>query len=316
MPTIQGETAYRQRLKAIVDDQSNDNPIFPERLQEKGVEATVLVPLFENLLGYDPVDDIQYEHTSRVVHGQRFDFLLDGRFIVESKPLNTPLTGKVVKQVTDYISKNDDINYGMLSNGIEYVFLVQRAFIERVANEGQPIVGATQNVYNVLKLSADDDRFFEIMPLFSKTSYDEAFKGIAKYAYRQLVPTKGPTTPIVSDRELDKYVKELIEQRMDFKRGHYLDQIRSGKLHPGQELFYKDKYVKFTVEVLPDGTVKLPKKGVQVDANAILSDGEFTPLIGMLTEWHKADQIFEDPKDIFRAALGKSRIGSKYEFKT
>lgn len=314
MPIIQAETAYRQRLKSIVDDQKKDAPEFPNRLNEKGVECTILLPLFENILGYDPVDDIQYEVTSKKVHGQRFDFLLDERFVVESKALNTPLTGSTVKQVADYIAKNDEINYGMLSNGIEYVLLIQRSFIERIANAGVPIVGAMQLVYNVLTVNAEDEHFFDIISLFSKTTYDEAFRSIAKYAFRQLVPTKGPTSPIMSDKELDHYVKQLIEDKMDFKRGYYLEKIRSGEFRSGQKLQYKDKYVTITVELQPDGTVKLPKASVTVDANAILADGEFKPIIPLLTEWHDMDQSFEDPKDIFRLATGKQRIQNKYDF--
>jgi hypothetical protein len=292
MPTIQSDTAFRQRIKSIIADQANDPPILPDRLKEKGVEYTILVPLFENLLGYDPVDDIEYELSSRKVHGQRFDFLLDGKFVVESKALNTPLTGNIVKQVSDYIFFNDDINYGMVSNGLEFVFLIQRSFIEKVGNAGEPIVGATQNVYNVLTLAADDERFFDIIMLFSKTSYDEAFRAIAKYAFRQLVPTKGPTTPIVPDRAIDQYVKGLIEEKMDFKRGFYLNRIRAGELIAGQKLRYADKYVTITVTLQPDGTLGLPRGAVEVDANAILKDGEFKPLIGLITEWHDADQIF------------------------
>lgn len=315
MPPLQGESSFRQRLKMIVDDQYSDTPRIPTRLNEKGVECAVLVPLFENVLGYDPVDDIQYEHTSTQVHGQRFDFLLDGRLVVETKALNTPLTGGVIKQVSGYIAQNDDVNYGILSNGIEYVFLIQRTFIEKVANAGEPIVGATQNIYNVLTLSAEDEHFFDLIPMISKTSYDEVFRALAKFAFRQLVPTRGPTTPIVSDRMLDKYLKELIEKKMDFKQGYYLDKIRSGEYAAGQQLEYKDKYVRITVTLQSDGTVKLPKGGVEVDANAILADGEFKPLINHLTEWHEVDQLFEDPKDIFRHATGKQRIQSKYDFR-
>jgi hypothetical protein len=314
MTTLQGGPAFMQRLNVILADQANDPPELPDRLNEKGVECSILIPLFENILGYDPVDDIEYEVTSKKVHGQRFDFLLDGRFVVESKALNTPLTGKVVKQIADYIAQNDDINYGMLTNGIEYVFLIQRAFIERVANDNDPIVGATQIVYNVLTLSADDQHFADIIPLFSKTSYDEAFKAIARYAFRQLVPTKGPTTKIVVDKELDKYVKSLIEEKMDFKRGYYLGRIRSGELASGQQLIYQDKYVSIAVVLQPDGTVRLPKASVIADVNAMLADQEFLALVPLLTEWHGADQVFEDPRDIFKLATGKQKISSKYCF--
>lgn len=315
MTTLQGVPAFKQRMKKIFEDQESSEPWIPLRLQEKGVECTILVPLFENLLGYDPVDDIQYELTSSNVYHQRFDFLLDQRFLVESKSLNFPITSKEVKQISEYIAQNDEISYGMLSNGLEYVFFLQKSFIEKVANSGETIVGSTRSVYNVLSISASDEKFYDIMSLFSKTSYDEVFKAIAKYVLRQLVPMRGRTSPIASDRDLDEYIKQLIESKMDFKKGYYLEKIRSGEYVVGQSLEYDDDYICMNVELQSDGTVKLPKGGVKVkDTNAILADGEFKPLIGLLTEWYDSDQFFEDPRDIFRKATGKQRVSSKYEF--
>lgn len=303
MTAIQGDLAFKQRLKKILEDQENIKPSIPPILQEKGVECTILVPMFEYLLGYDPVDDIQYEVTSSMVFHQRFDFLLDHCFVVESKALNTPITKKEVKQISEYIAQNEEINYGMLSNGLEYVFLVQKSFIEKVANSGENIIGATRPVYNVLTVSANDEKFFEIMSLFSKSSYDEIFTSIAKYVFRLLVPKKGPMPSITKERDIDEYIKNLIEQKMDFKKGYYLDKIRSGEFLPGQKLTYEDKYISISVELQSDGTVKLPQKGIYIkDTNAILADGEFKPLIVLLTEWYDSDQFFEDPKDIFRRA--------------
>lgn len=68
------------------------------------------------------------------------------------------------------------------------------------------------------------------------------------------------------------------------------------------------------VRVHPDGTGTLPKGSVEVDANAIVTDGEFKPLMGLLTDWHDVDQLFEDPKDIFRLGLGKERVQGRHEF--
>lgn len=315
MSKVQEEMAFKQRLKRILEDQENNDPSIPSRLQEKGVECTILVPMFEFFLGFDPVDDIRYEQTSSNVYHQRFDFLLDDRFVVESKALNYPLTKKEVEQISRYIAQNDEISYGMLSNGLEYVFLIQKSFIEKVANAGEAIVGATRPVYNVLTISATDNRFFEIISLFSRSSYDQVFEAIAKYAFRLLVPKRGQMPAIAEDRELDEHIKNLIEQKMDFKQGYYLNQIRSGKYKPGQILTYEDKYISINIEIQGDGTVKLPKGGIQVkDVNAILADGEFKPLITILTEWYDSDQHFDDPRDIFRKATGKQKVPSKYKF--
>ncbi len=315
MSITQVETIFKQRMKHIIEDQSSENPRIPIRLKEKGVECTILMPLFEDILGFDPVHDIEYELSSDKVHGQRFDFLMDGCFVVEAKALNVVLTGKLVDQIAKYIELNDHINYGMLTNGIEYVFFIQKIFIEKVANAGNEIVGATKRVYNVLTIDVEDEYFIDLIQLFSKQTYDEVFRRIAKFAFRQLVVRKGPKTAIAEDRELDAYIKTLIEKRMDFKQGHYLDKIRSGEYRAGQKLLYADQYVEITIELQADGTVKLPRNGIKVDANAILATGEFKPILTLITEWHDKEQTFQYPKDIFRQALGKAKIAKKYIFK-
>jgi len=311
-----GDKTFRQRLQKIIEDQASESPILPNKLKEKGVESALLLPLLEDILGFDPVDDIEYEVTSKDVYKQRFDFLIDKRFVVESKALNTNLDKKCINQIKEYIAKNSIINYGILTNGFQFVFLIQKSFIEKIANDGEEIKGARQSVYNVLNIQADDDFFYDIITLFSKPTYDETFKAIAKFAFRQLVIKRGPTSAIASDRNLDEYIKNLIDEKMDFKQGYYLSDIRSGNMQSGDKLKYEDKYIKIIVEVQPDGTIKLPKGNIEIkDFNGIMKSGEFLNLMDYIKEWYEQEQVFEDPRELFRAATGKLKISKGYAFK-
>ena len=187
-----------------------------------------------------------------------------------------------------------------------------------MANQGESIVSAIHNVYTVLSLSIEDPHFFEIISLFSKSSYDETFRSMAKYVFRQLVPTKGPTSAIVVDKKLDEYIKNLIVERMQFKKGFYLDQIIKGAIKHGDKLCYDDGNVRIEITVQPDGMVLLPKNSVMVrDMNAILKDGTFKPLLALVVnQWCNEDQVFDDPRDIFRMAIGKQKLyGDKFQFK-
>ena len=90
MSNAQLQKIFQQRLNKILDDQDKDSPVYSGKLREKGVEYSIILPLLETILNFDPIDDIEYECNSNQVHGQRFDFLLDGCFVVESKsPLST-----------------------------------------------------------------------------------------------------------------------------------------------------------------------------------------------------------------------------------
>ena len=304
----------RQRLERVRKDLESSDPELPNRLNEKGVECAILVPLFEDVLGYDPITDIEYESTSTQNHGQRFDFLLDHRLLVETKSLTTQLSDRAIAQISEYIGLNDEISFGIATNGVEYALLMERHFIEKKANQGEPIVGAVKNVYHIFTIDSGEEKFYEIMDLFNRTSYEQSMVAVAKYVLRQLVPSKGPHAYIFRDRELDQRIKDKIEKQMDFSQGVYLQQIRSGELKPSQELFFSDEYVKVTVILEADGSVTLPKGGIEVDANKILTDRKYLPLLEKLTDWHSQEQRFKDPRDILREASGKKRIPSAHVF--
>mgnify|MGYP004707364935 CR=1 FL=1 len=68
----------------------------------------------------------------------------------------------------------------------------------------------------------------------------------------------------------------------------------------------------------PDGKALLPTNSVVVrDMNAILGDGTFKPLLALVVnQWCNEDQVFDDPRDIFRMAIGKQKLyGEKFQFK-
>ena len=89
-------------------------------------------------------------------------------------------------------------------------------------------------------------------------------------------------------------------------------------MKPGDKLFYDDGNVRIEIVVQPDGTVLLPKSSVVVrDMNKILKDRTFKPLLMLVVnQWCNEDSVFEDPRDIFRMAIGKQKLyGDKFQFK-
>lgn len=311
----QAEKAIRQRIAKLTENESNTQ-YYRNRLSEKGVECAILMPLLEHVLDFDPLDDIEYEITSREKFGQRFDFLLDSRFIIEAKSPSSLLDSKTLQQSVEYISGNQDINYGVFTNGWSYIFLIQRTFIEKIANNGNELIGLPKQVYEVLKLDLNDPNFMDIFTLFSKTSYDETFRSIARYVYRMFVPTKGPMPVIVSDKILDEYIKKLISEKINFKKGYYLRDIQKGKVNPGDRFAYDDGNVRIEIVVQADGRVLLPKEGVKIkDLQKLVDNGEFPKLIEKFRSWYTEDQKYDDPKQILWEATGKHHlVGKKYKF--
>lgn len=302
----------QQRLSKVLEDQANNSPNYSSKLKEKGVEYALILPILDNLLGFDPLEDIEYETSSTTMNNQRFDFLLDKCFVVECKSLENPLNNDNISQVYNYISKNKNINYGILTNGLRFEFFMQKNYIENIANNGDEIINFEKDVYNILKTKADDDDFYDVIQLFSKQNYSATFEAIAKYVFKQLELTKGKDPVIVANKELNDNLKYKISKKLNINHGFYFKDIKKGNIEPGTELGYSDEYIGFKVIVQSDGTLLMPKGTMRIDANKIIEDGVFYPVFENFKKWYyNEDRIFKGPKTIFREASGKSKIHNK-----
>ncbi|MBL7067416.1 MAG: hypothetical protein ISS29_06105 [Candidatus Marinimicrobia bacterium] len=314
MPAL-NESSFRQRiefLKEILNDEKQSNEII-SRLQEKGVECSILIPLFEIELGFDTLKDIQYEYTSNK-RFDRFDFLLDGRIICEAKKLNSPLH-KLHNQIQEYIFGHNDINYGILSNGTEYTFLVQKSFIkEFLLPEERFQITFDKKVFHLLTISVFDQYFYEIIKLFSKDQYHQTFSNIAKFALTRINKTK--ITKICDDKILNSLIQKKVTDTINIQHGKYLKDIQEGKIFPGDKLSYEDEFVKINLTVEKDGRVKLEKGSAIIKNMMQVMNNEFSPMIDLVRgEWRDFDQIFIEPSDAIRAAIERKRLSKKYEFK-
>ncbi len=313
------EKNIKSRLDFLRKDQSDENKesYLSNRLKEKGVECSIIIPIFETILDFDAMLDIKYEESSLEKNNQRFDFLINDDFVIEAKSLGTVLSTQV-KQMKKYISGNDRINYGILTNGWHYAVFIQKSFIEIIANEGKSIPELKQQkVLNVLTLSLDDDLFFDKIKIFSKNIYKESFKKIARFVFSCVVPKRGKSPSIHEDRDIDKKLQEEIKEKVSIKKGAYYDQIKNGELKVGDKLIYKNDEIQIEIIIEENGIIRLPKDGAKIlDMSKVIENGKYKPMVELVIgSWHESDSLYEDPKDIFRGALGKQRISDRYIFK-
>lgn len=320
MPVL-NENSFLQRLQSIVEDERKDNPDLRNKLKEKGVECSILIPLFEILLGFDSMNDIEYEVSSSEQSNQRFDFLIDKRFLLEAKQLGVDLKDNITKQIREYIYQNEAIDYGILSNGYEYAVFIQKSFIKKLADQDdiKLLVSEKMNVLHVFTISIDHKDFQEIIKLFSKNEYRVNFKKIALFALSVLNPKK-KATKISPNRALNRVLQTLIKDTIDVKPGFYLNDINEGKIQADDLLVYENDEIKITIKVKRDGRVSLVKGGVEIlNMNRVMEDAKFSKIIDLVVsgEWNKKDIQFNDPYEIIRKATGKKNLYNKeqYEFK-
>ena len=314
MPVL-NENSFRQRiefLKEALDDDSKQNGII-SKLQEKGVECSILIPLFEIELGFDAMQDIHYEYTSKTKF-DRFDFLLDGRFIFESKRLHTPIH-QMHTQIKNYISGHDEIKYGVLSNGADYSFFIQKSFIkEFLGAEERVKIHLKDETFHVMTISIFDTQFFDVMKLFSKDQHHQMFSDLARFVLTRINQTR--MTKLCDDKKLNSWIQDKIIETMDIKPGGLLKEIQEGKLSVGDQLTYEDDNVKIVVEVENDGRVRLKKGTVVVKNMMEIMENEFSPIIDLVrTTWRNEDQIFTCPSDVIKTAMNRERLSKgKYVF--
>ena len=283
-------------------------------LHEKGVECAIVVPVLEVLLEFDALTDVAYEQTSDVKHGQRFDFLLDGRFLVEAKTLGATLDDHR-PQIARYIRDNDAINYGLLTNGVDYQIWLQKTYIEQIV--GAPLQHADP-VTKVLDLSLVDDStqfLIEALSLLRKSTYQQSFQTMAAIAGYYGAGARGRPPNLHSDRQINETLRDRIRSAVSVTKGVYYDDVQEGKIHAGDRLEYKDNCVQIAVEVTTTGTVILRKGAANIlDMVAAMEEG-WMPMIQLIAQsWSKSDAEFEDPIEIIKRALNKQRLYGKERY--
>ncbi|MDR3171385.1 MAG: hypothetical protein LBU17_07135 [Treponema sp.] len=316
------EKTLKDRLNQIILLQDDDQKWaeIKEKIREKGVECSIIVPILDVFLGYDGINDIAYEEPSKKVNGQRFDFLILDKIIVEAKRLEENLNDHIT-QISTYMYDNE-LEFGILTNGFDYWFLLSKQYIQRIANEGQEITNLNQKVLPVLKLSIDPleekncESFLKIIKMFSKDIFDDTLKKIANVACKIITFSKKGKLVLHKEKAIDEYLQKNINETIDYDKGSYFDELQNGTLKEGQELIYEDGILAITVLVQKNGLVKYPCKGLGIkDFSKMRETKEYEPLLELLSnKWDYQEAVYKDYKDIFRKITGKKSIYSKYRF--
>ncbi|NLF73137.1 MAG: hypothetical protein GX575_29225 [Candidatus Anammoximicrobium sp.] len=284
------------------------------RLREKGVECVIVVPMLEVVLDFNTLRDIAYEQSSDVKFGQRFDFLLDGCFLVEAKPLGALLDDHH-KQIIDYIRDNPAVNYGLLTNGVDFQVWVKKTFIESTKGTLQHL----GPVVKVLELSLRDDStefVLNALQIFRKERYIDSFKRIAGVAAFYGAGGRGRPHVLHQDKDTNEVLTARIKDAVCVKKGYYYDDVVAGRLSAGDNLRYKSDCVEITVELTKTGTVILRKGKANVLDVVAAKHAGWGPMIPLVMEkWAEADTEHQDPIDIIKLAQNKQKLHRQDEYR-
>ena len=309
------QKTFKERLDKLrrlkIDEDQKEFETLRRGLNEKGVECSIIIPLIETVMEFDALYDVKYECSSETEYHQRFDFLLEDKFLIEAKSLDTILDNQY-KQMEKYINKNENINYGLLTNGIEFQIWIQKKYIEEVSNN------KLEHPHSVVKcleisLSIDTiDLFLDTLSLFKKSSYENSFESVASISGYYASGSKGKPKILHDNKDTDSILKEKIKGLLSIQKGVYYEDVKNKKISPGDKFQFKNDFVNIIVEVTETGKVILKKNSANVVDLIKAQEEGWENLIYLIAQkWSKEDTEFTDPLEIIRLSLNKQRLHKK-----
>ncbi len=219
-----------------------------------------------------------------------------------------------LKQAIGYIAENNEIDYGFLTNGWEYAFLIQRDFIQRIANVGLPIDELPQNtkVLHAFSISIDEkissdnegtsEDFLKAIRMFSKDSYEDSFKQLANNILQCIQKKRGAKYILHHNRVINAYLQKKVSDKHEEKKGTLYPRIGSGEYSENDILYFEDELIRFEVLLTAKGKVVLEPASIDVKNNhTLMASPKYPNLLSKINEgWNAEKKEFEDYKDIFR----------------
>lgn len=310
--TRQAFEARLEELRRLTKDEGKFSQLA-ERLSEKGVECTIITPLIEMVLEFDPVLDVRYEEPSEIRNGQRFDFLLDDRFLIEVKRLGADLEG-AHGQIELYLGTNPKLECGILTNGIDYEVFLRKDFIEHHVNSKfkrfhKPVV----QVLDLSLAEQETDDVLNGLSILRKDQCHQRVRKMAAIAFRYIEGGSGALGVLHEVKKTDELLKDRIRAAVEVRRGVYAPDLDTKTRKVGEKLRYKNDWIEITVEITPTGSVILKKGSAIATFCQEALDAGWGPIFDVLRDsWSKEDMEFTDPLEIIKKARGMQRLQKQH----
>jgi len=303
-----------KRLRNLRDSLNDDDKIEKLRhsLKEKGVECAIILPIFEVVLDYDPFADIEFERKSDTQNKQTFDILIEGRFLIESKKLGENLDDHE-SQIRRYVEGNENINYGIITNGVDYQVWMQKSYIYDIFGEDLSDL-LPEKKKGVIKLfefglqnNSDNsiDSFLSIMTAFHKEKYNYFFEACAKFVGSVSSKTRGKRPILLSKKSEDSFVKNEIKKNCLEERGFF--DVR----YSGRKVRYVDSGLEICGVILDNGFVEINYEECNInDFQSCIR--HFKNVLDVFKKWQEGrGNVYSDPIQIIKELRGLSLI--KYQ---
>lgn len=324
----------KERLNKLRDSLSDNysESVYKNSLKEEGIKAIFIIPILHEFLNFTNIDEYKFEDIQG--DNQNFaDIVLRDNFLFETKRLNLLSDpnekAKAEKQLRRYIKKeNDNIHYGILTDGFLWELFVERKFIEKYANEGNKIAELDdEDVHLCLAFSIADQHFLNLIMMFHKDIYEENFKKIISRAIVNRATNKPGRVAVrnlfslIDNTDIEQicgnYVQEQIDKYFRKEKGEFFDDIACGKMNADAKLKYEDEYLYIEVAVQKTGHIKVDPYKCRLNNEKLIEATQKMPtFLNLLTKtWPNSatDCIYPSRIDLIKALLDRRRLSKQEE---
>ena len=299
---------------------------FQEKLKEQGVRSLIVIPLFEEYLGYDQLEYYTFEYQISGLGSSKLpavDILINDNLIIETKPFNSlsieSNKREGEEQLRKYIKpKDDNIFYGLLTDGIIWEFMIDKSFLKKDI-KGE--VDILDDIPICLTFKIQDENFLHLMMLFHKDLYVENIKKLSDGIVKTVQGTKGgfgwqnifaKIDDITLQVKCGDYVKNQVLDVFKIKKGELYQDIKDGKITPNINYFIEDDYLKIVFTIMPNGFIKIiPEKTILKPEKQLAVSKQYPQIINLFfNTWPSDEQAreYESLKELLKNLQDTSKI--------
>jgi hypothetical protein len=310
-------------MKQSFDTKDRD---YNECWKEAGLKSVLIVPLFESVLGYDPLADMAFEFKLPATGGEFLDIVLQDKLVIETKRFNSLSDDKKrkegQKEIRRYILPDDEISFGILTDGVLWDFFMEKRFLERYGNNTDKVPPIREEIPLCFSLNSFDDGFLDDMAIFHSKVLKKNMKYLAACIVHRAMRKPGGKAwhnlfSALENAQRQKICGDKlagkIEERFRNETGEFKDHSMIGK-----KLQWEDEFLRLSVVVQPRGNIKVDL------SNTILKPERLQEVLGrypniverLFKTWPSSehDRIYNSRIELLREITDKTKVFKQKQF--
>lgn len=318
---------FKDRIRPFIEAADDPDKIeqIQNTLREDGVKSLLVVPILFEHLGFNRLEHYKFEEPKANAHSFA-DILVKDVFLFELKKFgllnDSRERAAAEKQIQDYLkNQKDNINYGILTDGITWSFYLDKKYIEKHGYEEKDIAEIDSSVPMCFTLRISDENFLLFLTMFHCDCFEENIK---KTLCRAIVnktlnvPGRVALTPMFAKIEntqiastCETILYEQIQANFRIDKGEFYQEIVSKSRKTGDVLFFEDDLIYIEGKLAKNGYIQVLPGKSRMKENQQEAAKRYRNLLKLLfSDWPNIDEttIYPDRKSVIKSLLDQKKL--------